>query len=212
MRQRQTADERREQRRNQPTRTRPTRTNTAQRRETGWNGELHEFVVQKPFCSPCRSNVYTALQPYGVPIFDYEEWEDSVSIAHMAKLWKIELKTFENLKYGPVGLAFLPMAQSAKFKVPANRARWAYYLLRSSGRLAVTGGQQREWSNDSAADHLPRAWDMQAGVQAAVAAEAAVLVPPGADKAWVETNCSKGNEIWKQVQEIRDRAKKGKSK
>lgn len=210
MRQRQTAEERREKRRNQPTRTRTTRTSAAQRKESGWNGELHEFTVQKPFCAPCRSNVYTALQPYGVPIFDYEEWTSSVSIAHMATIWKIELKTFENLKYGPAGLAFLPTAQCAKFRVPANRARWVYYLLRSSGRLAVTGGKRREWDTDSAADHLPKAWDAKAGVQAAVAAETAVLIPPGADKAWVETNCSKGNEIWKQVQEIRAKAKEDK--
>jgi len=208
---RSTAQERRENRQatqaQDNTRQRPTRTNADQRRESGWNGELHKFTVQKPYCTPCRSHVYTALQPFGVPIFDYEERTENISIMHMAEVWKIELRTFENLKYGPIGLTFLPMAQAASFSVPANRARWVYYLLRSSGRVAVTGGKRSEWDNDARGAKLPTAWDKRAGVQAAMAAEMKVLVPPGENKAWIESSCTDGNEMWKMVQKVRDDAK-----
>ena len=181
-------------------------------RISGWDGTLHEFVVQKPYCAPCRKRVFTALNPYGIPVFRYEEWEDTISIMDAAAIWKIELKTFENLKYGPAGIGFLPMAQAARFNVPANRARWAYYLLRSSGLLAVVKGDKREWQSDSAADHLPTAWDKTAGIKAAVNLEFSPLVPPGAGKAWIESGCDSANELWKQIQQIKDSEVKRRNK
>lgn len=179
-------------------------------RGSGWDGALHEFVVQKPFCAPCRSRVYTALNPYGIPVFRYEEWTDKISIKDAATLWRIELKTFENLKYGIAAVGFLPLSQAARLSVPANRARFAYYLLRSNLLAVVSGGER--WTNDNHAQKLPKAWNQSAGIQAAVALEMNTLVPPGKGKAWVESTCDDGNELWKQIQEIKQKEQERKRK
>lgn len=186
----------------QPRRARKSR--TPRQRPSGY----HTFTVQKPFCAPCRDFVYTALEPYGIPVFNYSEKATGLSIKDAAKLWKIELRTFENLKYGPGAATFLPFAQQATFSVPKAQASWAEYLIESTGRLCVTGGRidakNRKWG-DRRLGKMPTPWDKRAGVQYAQSR----IQPPENGKPWIESSCSAGKKLW---QEVNIRVKKARSK
>ena len=79
---------------------------------------------------------------------------------------KIEVKTFENLKYGPLAPGFLPMAIRAKFGVPKSRANQAEYWLWRTRRLIVIDGTINERNKVSAIKHngqMPRASDPSKG-------------------------------------------------
>jgi len=205
-RKRTTTADRRQQRHSQP------RADATERRAAGsvsqWDGTLHMFEVQKPLCAPCRDRVYSALYQFAVPVFRYEEWIARMSIQEAATLWKIELKTLENLKYGPVAVAFIGTSQCARFYVPNTQARWAYRLLRSN-LLAVTAGTRdtqtgQDWRNDAYGE-LPRAWNANEAIRHAVNRE---LIPPGAGQAWVESTCTEDKEVWEQIRAYREKQEK----
>lgn len=170
---------------------------------------LHTFTVQKPYCTPCRDILYTALEPYGIPINAFSERTTYRSITSLAKLWKIELRTFENLKFGPAAPGYLPYAMEAKFSVPKAQASWAEYLIESTGRLCVTGGRinakNREWG-DRRLGKMPVPWDKSAGIQYARSSR---LTPPEDDRPWIESSCSAGKALW---QEVNLRVKKARSR
>ncbi len=189
-------------------RTSRTRATPEERRDAGrvskWDGTLHMFEVQKPLCAPCRSRVYGALYKYAVPIFRYEEWTARMSIREAATLWKIELKTFENLKYGPVFFGFVGTSQCARFYVPDTQARWAFRLLRSNLLAVTKGGKDlktgKSWRNDAFGE-MPIAWNAETAIRHAVNRE---LTPPGEGQAWVESNCE-DKEVWEQIRKIREK-------
>lgn len=170
---------------------------------------VHTFTVQKPFCSPARSVIMSALQPYGVPVLALTESVSKISIKDYAKLAKIELRTFENLKYGPGAVVFLPLAMEARVTVPAQQAQWAEYLLERTMRLAVTGGRinkdNRRWA-DQHGGNMPTPWDAQEGK--AYARQQERLHRPGQGEAWIESSCKEGNDVWQAVMKAANEAKK----
>lgn len=161
-----------------------------QRRKTSAPQGTHTFTVQKPYCTPARDIIYTALHSYGVRIERYSEGISIISLADAAKLMKIELRQMENLRYGPAAITFLPMSIQAKVTVPARQAGWAEYLMERTGRLAVTGGKvdrrNRGWA-DQHGGKMPAPWGRP-------------LQPPGKGEAWIEAGCAKGHAAWQAAQ------------
>ena len=158
------------------------------------HGQMHTLTVQKPFCAPCRDRLMTAFyladaphqtngdKRYGVPLYNLRERVQTVSVKDAAKLWKIELKDRENLKYGPMALAFMPMAWQATFEVPKQQAKWAEYLCERIG-LAVVSGSVDGTARRNADKHgfkPPPRWDGKSPL--------------------IETTCSEGVELWQALQ------------
>lgn len=141
------------------------------------DGATHRFTVQKPFCCPFGDLIERTLTPYGVKIISVSRSRTvNVSIADYAQMVRIELKTFENLRYGPAALMFLPLAVQCDLVVKKSQAEWAEYLIERSRRMCVVGGRinakNRDWANQHGGQ-MPRPW--------------------------VEKDCSEGNAIWSQV-------------
>ena len=184
-------------------------------RPTSILGGVHRFKVLKPYCAPCRSSVYEALQTYGVPILNYEEQVARTKVSDYANKMKLELKTFENLKYGPAVVMFLPLHCEATFSVPVQQANFAEYLIESTDNLMVAQGyrvdkRNRKWGNRR--NDMPTPWDKEAATEYAQGKghtkAFAEQIEQG--KAVVESGCSKGNDIWSQVQKIKKEAEKNK--
>ena len=173
----------------------PTKSKTAAKRRHPQHGQLHTLTVQKPFCAPCRDRLLTAFyieddtgKPrdgdarYGVPLYNLRESVRTVSVPDAAKLWKIELKDRENLKYGPMAVMWLPTAWQATFDVPAQQAKWAEYLCERIG-LAVVRGSVDSTARRNADKYNfkpPPRWD-------------------GRD-VQIETTCSDGMALWQALQ------------
>jgi hypothetical protein len=100
---------------------------------------VHEFVVEKPYCSPARGVILAALSPYAVPVSNFSE----------------------GVKMGNVGGKPVPLTQEARFTVPAQQAEWAEYLLERTGQLAITHGRvnarNRGWASKYGGE-MPPAW------------------------------------------------------
>lgn len=175
-------------------------------------GQLREMKVIKPYCAPVRSKLYNCLEPYGIPIVDFIERPSVTSIRDYAAKSRIELRTFENLKFGPLAPMYLPLHYEATFKVPAAQAAWAEYLIESTKRLHVAASHRinkknRAWGNRRSG--MPTPWNAKEGRDYARAgAENARRGAPPDGKAWIEDDCTEGNDIWKQVQEIRKKESK----
>lgn len=162
-------------------------------RPSGPTGQ-HTFVVQKPYCSPARDIILTALQPYGIPISNYAEEEKNTSISAIAKMTRLNLKSFDGLMNLSLGI---PIAQEATFSVPKGQANWAEYLLDRTKKLAIVKGRIDRRNERWAGKHggkMPTPWDAQAG-----RARAQALAPPPDGQPWIEKDCSKGKQIWQQV-------------
>ena len=143
------------------------------------------ITVAKPFCTPARDIVMTALNGYGVKVYDYSERVIPVSLADFARRMKIERKTFENLQYGSMAPVFLPMAIHAEVTVSEKAAAWAEYLLLRTGKLYVPGKYVNRRNEEWAAKHggrMPPAW--QEG------------------KPWIEQSCSEGKQAWRQARAV----------
>lgn len=82
------------------------------------SAKLHSFTVQKPYCCPCRDIVMTALDTYGIKVYDFMEHLDYVEFLG-----------------GKV-----PAYHIATFKVSGKQASWAEYLLRRTRRLTIAKG------------------------------------------------------------------------
>ncbi len=163
-----------------------------------WNRgrRLHQFTVQKPFCTPARGLVLTALNPYGVPIHGYRESLRVVSLRNAAKLLGVELRTFENLRYGML----LPLAIQARFSVPSAQAAWAEGLLWSTGRLVVTGGSfgsLADWGKRRGG-RMPKPWNARGSWQYSQTRQG-TLQPPPDGQPWIEEGCHEGKEVWRAV-------------
>lgn len=154
------------------------------------------ITVAKPYCSPARSIITGALQPYSVKIHAIEEHTKLISIRDFARRMKVELRTFENLKYGLAAPAYLPMCIIANVTVNEAAAAWAEYLLLRTGLLYVPGRY---------VDPRNEAWAARHGGQ----------MPPawGKGQPWIERTCSEGMKQWAAVKEAAKREpakKKGK--
>lgn len=172
----------------------------------------HTFVVQKPFCSPARDGIYTALESYGVPILKYSERNSMISLSSYTKMAHIELRTFENLKYGPAAILYLPKAIEARVTVPAAQAEWAEYLIERTMRFAVVGGRiekrNREWA-DQHGGKMPAPWDARASIASARQRSGGIAPPPDGEP-WIETSCKSGRAVWDAVMDAAKRGNHGK--
>lgn len=142
------------------------------------------LTVAKPYCMPARPIIEKALKRYGVKIFDIKEHVEKISLVDFARRMEIELKTFENLKFGPAAPMFLPMAVVAKVRVRRKAAAWAEYLMLRTGRLYVPGKYFEPKNHEWAKKHngiMPPAW--QEG------------------KPWIENSCDKGLAQWEPVKQ-----------
>lgn len=159
------------------------------------HGQMHTLTVQKPFCAPCRDRLLTFMytpdangkpldgdRRYGVPMHNLRERVATTSIRNAAKLMKIELKDKENLQYGPMAIAFMPMAWQASFEVPAQQAAWAEYMCERNGLAVVNGSvdpNARRNADKWRRKPIPR-WDGKAPL--------------------IETSCSEGMALWQSLQ------------
>ena len=177
--------------------------------------EYHWFTVEKPFCCPSRDIITAALHPIGIPVFEIKEWVENQALDTFAERMKIELKTFENLKYGPMAPGFLPMAIRASFAVPKSRANQAEYWLWRTRRLIVINGEINPRNKIAAIKHngkMPRASDPSKGQAYARALQAyasASPTQPTMQAPMLESSCKQAQELWEQVNQM---AKKAKSK
>jgi hypothetical protein len=165
-------------------------------------GRLHKFVVEKPYCCPATEIIVAALHPIGVPIYDCRDWVETQSLATFAERMKIELQTFENLRFGILAPGFLPMACRASFYVPEARANQAEYWLWRTNRLMVVEGEINPRNKISAAKHngvMPRASDPKRGHAYAISKEVngtTISVPT------LDSSCKQAQELWDQVLKI----------
>ena len=166
--------------------------------------ELHTFMVEKPFCCPPNELIEAALHPVGIPVFELKSWIENMALDTFAKRMKIEMKTFENLKYGGLAPGYLPMAFRATFKVPKTRANQAEYLMLSTQRLIVIDGMVNHKNEAWAARRggkMPRASDPQRGRAYAMRQQDAnyKYMPPSPA---YESACIQAKELWAQVEKL----------
>lgn len=143
------------------------------------------ITVAKPYCCAARSIITGALQPYGVKIHEIQEQVIKVSLLDFARRMKIELKTFENLKFGPAAPMYLPMAIHAQVTVNEAAAAWVEYLLLRTGKLYVPGRyvdpRNEQWANKHGGQ-MPPAWK-------------------DGKAPWIEAGCQAGMRAWQPVRE-----------
>lgn len=177
------------------------------------DNELHTFVIEKPFCCPPDEIVMAALHPIGIPVFEMTCWVEQQSLKSFAERMKIEMKTFENLRFGPFAPGFLPMACRAKFKVPKTRANQAEYWLWRTRRVIVVGGEVNPRNRVSAIAHngkMPRASDPSKGQAYARALQAYATASPSQptiQSPMLESSCKQAQELWGQVNQMAQAAK-----
>lgn len=183
--------------------------------------ELHHFVVQKPFCAPCRDLLLTALNPYGIPVHNFSERVTKTSIKDLAKRLRIEASTLENVKYGPGFIGYLPMAMECEFDVSAKQASWAEYLIESTNRLIVVSGsvnrKNRQWGNRRNGK-MPVAWDAvrwktyserkQGNAASDVVADGRMVMMGKDGEPWIEEQCTQGRELWKTIMKAAEKGKR----
>lgn len=140
------------------------------------------IAVAKPYCFPARNIITGALQPYGVKVHAIREEVIRVSLLDFARRMRVELRTWDNLRYGPAALVFLPMAIHARVTVNEPAAAWAEYLLLRTGKLYVPGAY---------VDPRNAAWAARHGGR----------MPPqwNEGKPWIEASCKEGISAWQPV-------------
>lgn len=174
------------------------------------------FVIQKPFCAPCRNQLIEILHPYGVPAYGLRERVAKTDLRTLANRWKIEFKTFENIKYGGAGvLVFLPCAMQACFRVPIGQAGWAEDLIHKSGKFSVVQGhikgrgRDAKWARGGA---MPTPWDKTESSNYAMRKQYnpnAIAIDSNGG-----SECLKAKSAWDEVMKLRNEAweKRGKRK
>lgn len=134
------------------------------------------ITVARPYCTPCRGFVVTALQPYGVVIHGYSEQLRTANPLDVIKVnGKMPNTAFDYSRP-------LPIAQVAKVTVSEAAAVWAEYLLMRHGKLSVVPPYQNAKN---------QAWAARHGGQ----------MPPQWNKGepWIEKSCTDGVNAWKEV-------------
>lgn len=150
------------------------------------------ITVAKPFCSPARDIITAAFAPYGVKVHGIKEHTRLLSLHDFARRMRVELRTHENLKYGPAAAPFfLPMAIIAEVTVNEKAAAWAEYLLLRTGLLYVPGKYVNRRNEEWAAKHggaMPPAWNN--------------------GQPWIERSCSDGIAQWQEAKAVIKKASK----
>lgn len=149
--------------------------------------------IAKPYCMPSRPIIMKALQPYGVKVYSVHEQVHKISLHDFMRRMRVEVRNWENLKFGPAALMWLPGAWHAEVVVNEAAAAWAEYLLLRTGKLYVPGAYQNPRNQQWAAQHggqMPPAW--------------------GKGQPWIERTCSEGMQQWAAVKEAAKKKKKGK--
>ena len=145
------------------------------------------ITVAKPYCSPARSIITGALQPYGVKIHGITERPRMAGMRGMIKQMGLDPDSFDGGTNTP-----LPIAQVAKVTVNEQAAAWAEYLLLRTGKLYCPDGYVNARNEQWAKQHggtMPPAWNE--------------------GKPWIETSCKDGMKAWAP---LRKAAKKRKNK
>lgn len=160
-----------------------------------YGARTRTITVAKPFCTPSRSIITGALDPYGVKVHNIKEHCKMVSLHDFARRMKVELRTHENLKYGVAAPGFLPMAWVAQVTVNEAAAGWAEYLLLRTGLLYVPGKYVNKRNEQWAEKHggaMPPTWNNE--------------------QPWIELSCSAGVTAWTAARQAIKEAQKGKGK
>ena len=134
------------------------------------------LTVAKPYCAPARDIVMTALQPYGVRVYGYDEETRMLSPRQALNNLRVKASAVENVTRL---LDPLPTAQVAEVTVSEKQAAWAEYLLLRTGKLYVPGKYVNKRNADWATRHggqMPPAWKD--------------------GKPWIEQSCSEGKAAW----------------
>lgn len=150
--------------------------------------------MAKPYCMPSRPIITKALQPYGVKIYSIREQVHKISMGDFLRRMRVEVRNWENLKFGPAALVWLPGAWHVEIVVNEAAAAWAEYLLLRTGKLYVRGEYQNPRNQQWAAKHgghMPPAWK-------------------DGKAPWIETSCSDGVDAWQQIKAATE-AQKGKN-
>ncbi len=160
---------------------------------------LHTFTIQKAYCCPAWPIIRDAMHRYSIPVSDYTERTINVNGAELSKIPHKEL-----------AYADVPFACEATFSVPNSQAKWAEYLLWSTGRLIVTGGnidRRNQQLGERRAGVMPMPWDADASTQ-----RVAKLASKPSAGPWLEKTCRAGLSMWQEAKLSADKAKKGKRK
>lgn len=151
------------------------------------------LTVAKPYCTPARSIITGALNPYGVKVHSINEHCKLVSLRDFARRMKVELRTHENLKYGAAAPGFLPSAWVAQVTVNESAAAWAEYLLLRTGLLYVPGQYVNRRNEQWAEKHggaMPPQWNNE--------------------QPWIELSCKGGVTAWTAARQAIKDAQRGK--
>lgn len=134
------------------------------------------ITVAKPYCSPARGIVLSALQPYGVKIHSLTETIKTVGVKAAMRQFGIDDSAFDNAERTT---SPLPTAMVCRVVVNEQAAAWAEYLLLRTRKLYIVGNY---------VDPRNLAWAQRHGGQ----------MPPawGEGKPWIETGCKAGIEAW----------------
>ncbi len=140
-------------------RTKRTERNAARRKRYGLTGDMTRFVVQTPFCAPARYAITAALSEgiKGRPDFcpncramghacaahaitpeNYEEAVWMLPPYDVRAQFGAELRSFKNLKFGPLAAAYLHLTCRATFDVPTNLAVFVEYVIENTSSLYVS--------------------------------------------------------------------------
>lgn len=152
--------------------------------------------IAKPYCMPSRPIITKALQPYGVKVYSIREQVHKISMHDFLRRMRVEIRNWENLKFGPAAPMFLPSAWHAQVVVNEAAASWAEYLLLRTGKLYVPGEYQNPRNQQWAAQHggkMPPAWK-------------------DGKAPWIETNCSAGMDAWQEIKDAAQNARKQQQK
>lgn len=146
--------------------------------------DTRTLTIAKPYCMPARGIVTKALQPYGVKIYSYHEEVQKLELRGFLRRMGVEIRKWENLKFGPGAIMWLPQAWVAQVEVSEKQAAWAEYLMLRTGRLYVPGRYVNKRNADWAArhgGHMPPAWKDK--------------------KPWIEGGCKDGAAAWQPIKE-----------
>lgn len=141
------------------------------------------LTFAKPYCMPSRPIIMKALQPYGVKVYSVHEQVHKISLHDFMRRMRVEVRNWENLKFGPAALMWLPAAWHAEVVVNEAAAAWAEYLLLRTGKLYVPGAYQNPRNEAWAARHggqMPPAWK-------------------DGKAPWIEKSCNEGVKQWQAV-------------
>lgn len=134
------------------------------------------ITVAKPYCSPARDIVMTALSPYGVKVYGYTEVVKMISPRYALKNLQVKADVIESVTRF---LDPLPTATVADVVVSEEAAVWAEYLLLRTGKLYRIGAYQDPRNGAWAARHggrMPPAWEK--------------------GQPWIEKSCTAGINAW----------------